>query len=104
MSSWQRDEESRTRILRNICEYPLLEKSIDRDRAPDFIIRRKTAAASTGTGFYHAKKKGYTGNTASGARSQVRAPMNQIIKKQSLYTGEHDLGNGIYFVEMLISQ
>ena len=33
-----------------------------------------------------------------------KAPVNQIIKKQSLYTGEHELGNGIYFVEMLISQ
>lgn len=30
--------------------------------------------------------------------------VNQIVKKQSLYTGEHDLGNGMYLVEMLISQ
>jgi hypothetical protein len=29
---------------------------------------------------------------------------NQIIKKQTLYTGQHDLGNGIYSIEMLISQ
>lgn len=29
---------------------------------------------------------------------------NQIIKKETLYAGEHDLGNGIYSIEMLISQ
>ena len=29
---------------------------------------------------------------------------NQIIKKDTLYTGEHDLGNGIYSIEMLIAQ
>ena len=29
---------------------------------------------------------------------------NQIVKKETLYNGNHDLGNGIYNVEMLISQ
>jgi hypothetical protein len=29
---------------------------------------------------------------------------NQIVKKQTLYTGQHELGNGIYSIEMLISQ
>ena len=29
VSKWQKEEESRTRILRNICEYPLLEKTIE---------------------------------------------------------------------------
>ena len=42
-------------------------------------------------------------------RSQIRPGfdqpiVNQIVKKQSLYTGEHDLGNGLYLIEMLISQ
>lgn len=29
---------------------------------------------------------------------------NQIIKKETLYNGNHDLGNGIYNVEILLSQ
>ena len=29
---------------------------------------------------------------------------NQIIKKETLYTGGNDLGNGSYNIEMLISQ
>jgi hypothetical protein len=29
---------------------------------------------------------------------------NQIIKKETLYTGVNDLGNGSYNIEMLISQ
>lgn len=29
---------------------------------------------------------------------------NQIIKKETLYNGNHDLGNGFYNIEMLISQ
>lgn len=29
---------------------------------------------------------------------------NQIIKKETLYTGVNDLGNGQYNIEMLISQ
>ena len=62
---------------------------------PDFIIRKKIKSSSTGAAFYN-KKKGYSQNAAMYG--------NQIIKKQTLYTGEHDLGNGIYSIEMLISQ
>jgi len=29
---------------------------------------------------------------------------NQIVKKETLYTGENELGNGMYQIEMLISQ
>jgi hypothetical protein len=29
---------------------------------------------------------------------------NQIVKKETLYNGNHDLGNGMYNIEMLISQ
>ena len=29
---------------------------------------------------------------------------NQIVKKETLYTGEHDLGNGMYQIEILKSQ
>jgi hypothetical protein len=28
---------------------------------------------------------------------------NQIVKKETLYTGENELGNGYYSIEMLIS-
>ena len=28
---------------------------------------------------------------------------NQIVKKETLYTGEHDLGNGMYQIEILKS-
>ena len=30
--------------------------------------------------------------------------INQIIKKETLYQGDHDLGNGLYNIEMLLSQ
>ena len=29
---------------------------------------------------------------------------NQIVKKTHLYSGQHELGNGVYSIEMLISQ
>lgn len=29
VSKWQRDEENRNKILRNICEYPLMERSLE---------------------------------------------------------------------------
>ena len=67
---------------------------------PDFIIRKKKGSATTG-GFYQKKVKGYSG---ANKQMQNQQFVNKIIKKQSLYTGEHDLGNGIYMVEMLISQ
>jgi hypothetical protein len=48
---------------------------------------------------------GYGGVTRSQIRPGFDQPIvNQIVKKQSLYTGEHDLGNGLYLIEMLISQ
>lgn len=43
------------------------------------------------------KKKGYTTMQSS------HGP-NQIIKKETLYQGEHDLGNGNYHVQILLSQ
>jgi len=33
----------------------------------------------------------------------AKSTANQIIKKESLYTGQHELGNGLYFVEILLS-
>ena len=66
---------------------------------PDFIITKKTKNKSNSTSSGFDKKKGFTTN------SQMRPEFNgnQIIKKETLYAGEHDLGNGIYSIEMLIS-
>ena len=79
----------------------MVDRGSSMGQGPDFIIKRKKPSHSTGVAFYH--KKGYSGNTSQGPRNQ-RNSVNQIIKKQTLYTGEHDLGNGAYAVEMLISQ
>lgn len=69
----------------------------------DFIIRKKKPSHSTGVNFY--KKKGYTNaSTAIGGRTKKNDnPVNQIIKKQSLYQDDHDLGNGLYNIEMFLS-
>ena len=53
---WQRQEDSRKKLLSNICEYPLLDKemasSIQRvspfGGQPEFIIKKKKQSASTG--------------------------------------------------------
>jgi len=68
---------------------------------PDFIIKKKKSTSAHMVGMYN-KKKGYTsGNPQlSGNPSQA----NQIIKKETLYNGNHELGNGIYNVEVLLSQ
>jgi len=87
---------SRKRILENICEYPLITK--DAFSQPDFIIRKRNkSSAPTAAGYYN-RKKGYANNSAA----QYQA--NQIVKKETLYNGNHDLGNGVYNIEMLISQ
>jgi len=68
---------------------------------PDFIIKKKKQSASTGQAFYK-KTKGYTsGGTSSAAKPSFFG--NQIIKKHTLYNGVHELGNGNYMIEMLIS-
>jgi hypothetical protein len=61
---------------------------------PDFIIKKKVKSSSTGAAFFN-KKKGYT--------QPHQMYGNQIVKKQTLYEGQHDLGNGIYTIEMLLS-
>lgn len=93
VSKWQKDEDHRVRILKNICEYPLASQ--DSLMQPDFIIKKKVKSSSTGAAFYN-KKKGF---------SQPPTQMygNQIVKKQTLYQGQHELGNGLYSIEMLIS-
>ena len=55
LSNWQKEEDSRKKILANICEYPLL----DNYEGPDFIIRKKKGSATTGQ--FYKKVKGYSG-------------------------------------------
>ena len=93
VSKWQREEDQRLKVLKNICEYPLASQ--DSLMQPDFIIKKKVKSSSTGAAFYN-KKKGFS--------QPPQMYGNQIVKKQTLYTGQHELGNGIYSIEMLISQ
>lgn len=53
---WQKNEEERKKVLKNICEYPLIEKEGYHGQ-PDFIIKRKNK--SVGNTAYR-KTKGYT--------------------------------------------
>lgn len=56
VSKWEKEENNRVKVLKNICEYPLMMK--DGYSQPDFIIRRGTGkkSASANPGFY--KRKG----------------------------------------------
>ena len=60
VSRWQKEEDSRKRILKNICEYPYQSSQEKYPLTqPDFIIRKqKKSASATGGGFYK-KTKGY---------------------------------------------
>ena len=51
------------------------------------------------------KKRGYTSGSQgpAGRNSMSRGNAAQIIKKETLYIGEHDLGNGPYAVEIIQS-
>ena len=53
------------------------------------------------------KKRGYTsGSLQPPVRNSVSQGNNgiaQIVKKETLYIGEHDLGNGPYAVEIITS-
>ena len=56
--------------MRNICEYPLLDKDPRGSpfgNQPDFIIKKKKASASAGQPFYK-KTKGFT---TGGLKKQV---------------------------------
>ena len=55
---WQKNEEERKRVLKNICEYPLIDKEGYHGQ-PDFIIKRKTKSTSVGNSAYR-KTRGYT--------------------------------------------
>lgn len=98
VSKWQKEEDSRKRLLKNICEYPYVSGD-SRERfpvsQPDFIIKKKKTSSSATQGGFYNKKKGYT---------KTDSYQNAIIKKETLYRGQRDLGNGSYEIEMLLSQ
>lgn len=66
VSRWQRQEGDRVRILKNICEYPLVAK--DTYAQPDFIIRKgKSKSTSATVGGFYKRTKGYaSGNPKDG--------------------------------------
>lgn len=54
ISKWQKEEIQRKKVLKNICEFPLvIEKEVSSSLPahPDFIIKRK-AKSTTGHAFY----------------------------------------------------
>jgi hypothetical protein len=71
---------------------------------PDFIIKKKNRTANGNQPFF--KKRGYTsesGNNSSGFKPNRTNGGQQIVKKETVYVGEHDLGNGPYAVEILFT-
>ena len=72
---------------------------------PDYIIKKKNRTAGYGQPF-HQKKRGYTSgsdNNAGFRPNRTHANSQQIVKKETVYMGEHDLGNGSYNVEILFT-
>lgn len=72
---------------------------------PDYIIKKKNRTAYSNQPF--TKKRGYVdGSRSQGPNSRRPQGSNsttQIIKKETLYLGEHDLGDGPYAVEIIIA-
>lgn len=50
VSKWQREDNERIKILKNICEYPLQAR--DAYMQPDFIIKKKKSASAHNVGGY----------------------------------------------------
>jgi len=119
VTRWAREDQSRKKILNNICEFPYQFQSRENidgntylNGPPDFIIKKKNrtqypmGVSNTQNQYY--KKRGYTSGSMGPA---VRNSMSQgggggvaqIIKKETMYIGEHDLGNGPYAVEIITS-
>jgi len=86
-----------------------MEQQVDADGnpylngPPDYIIKKKNRTAGYGQPFH--KKRGYTsGSDNAGFRpNRTNASSQQIVKKETVYMGEHDLGNGTYSVEILFT-
>lgn len=95
VSKWQREDNERIKILKNICEFPLIYKDTYMQQ-PEFIIKKKKSSSAHTGGIY--KKKGYSSH-----QPMTSSNPNQIIKKETLYSGNHELGNGLYNVQILLS-
>lgn len=112
VTRWAQEDQERRKILNNICEYPyqLLKENEQVAQSneaymsgpPDFIIKKKNRTASTNQPFYK-QKRGYSGDGQGGFRPNRthHNSQQQIIKRETVYTGEHDLGNGPYAIEIL---
>ena len=118
VTKWAQEDASRRRLLHNICEYPYQLLSEQQQLAmgqegpdgqylegpPDFIIKKKNRTAGVNQPFY--KKRGYTSDSQNGQYRPNRTQhgsQQQIVKKETVYVGEHDLGNGLYTVEILFT-
>lgn len=114
VTRWAVEDQTRRKILSNICEYPLVPKDgqegqgMESNEAymsgpPDFIIKKKNRTATSNQPFYK-QKRGYTSDSGQGGfrpgRTQ-QSSQQQIVKKETVYMGEQDLGNGLYNIEIL---
>ena len=113
VTRWAVEDQERRKILQNICEYPYMLKdnqdvqAVESNDAymsgpPDFIIKKKNRTATSNQPFYK-QKRGYTGDGQGGfrpSRTQHQS-QTQIVKRETVYMGEHDLGNGLYNIEIL---
>jgi len=71
---------------------------------PDFIIKKKANRTSYSQQPFYQRKRGYTsGSQQPQSRGGQQASLTQIVKKETLYLGEHDLGDGPYAVEIICS-
>ena len=72
---------------------------------PDFIIKKKNRTSNGNQPFF--KKRGYTGSSENGGfrpNKTTHTSQQQIIKKETVYVGEQDLGGGQNFaIEILFT-
>lgn len=104
VTKWAKEDEERRKKLERICEYPYqlqaatvqTESNVGAGSA-DFAQRSRTNYSNKP--FFN--KRGGTSSSTQPPRQG--SSMKQIIKKETLYIGEHDLGNGPYTVEIITS-
>ena len=109
VTQWHKEAEDRQKLLTNICEYPYALQSQGKpedgqgylEGPPDFIIKKKNRTSYSNQPFYQ-KKRGYTSGSQQPSRGAQNS-MIQIVKKETLYVGQHDLGDGVYAIEIICS-
>jgi hypothetical protein len=106
VTRWAKEDMDRKKLLQNICEYPYqfvaaTTGSVNGDantiQHPDYIITNKKSRTSYSTKPFQNRKRGMVQTSLS---HQGKPGMNKV-KKETLYLGEHDLGNGNYAVEII---